>query len=119
MIAMFRPIENRHYPAWAGVELVSSIGAWMQTLAQDWLVLTVLTDHSDTAVGITTGNAVPPDFCSVGPLAESLPTFSKRMIQVDPDSLGLRPGSGLLGRTVRRNFGKSCSRPIPGMRQRD
>jgi MFS family permease len=31
---------------------VSNIGTWMQRAAQDWLVLTELTDHSASAVGI-------------------------------------------------------------------
>ena len=55
MSAMFRALENRNYRLWAGGALVSNIGTWMQRIAQDWLVLTVLTDHSGTAVGITTG----------------------------------------------------------------
>jgi MFS family permease len=55
MSAMFRSLQNRNYRLWAGGALVSNIGTWMQRVAQDWLVLTVLTDHSGTAVGITTG----------------------------------------------------------------
>lgn len=55
MSAMFQALENRNYRMWAGGALVSNIGTWMQRVAQDWLVLTVLTDHSGTAVGITTG----------------------------------------------------------------
>jgi MFS family permease len=52
---MFRALENRNYRIWAGGALVSNVGTWMQRVAQDWLVLTVLTNHSGTAVGITTG----------------------------------------------------------------
>ncbi len=37
---------------WAGGAVVSNIGTWMQRIAQDWLVLTQLTHHSATAVGI-------------------------------------------------------------------
>ena len=55
MNATFRALENRNYRLWAGGALVSNIGTWMQRIAQDWLVLTILTDHSGTAVGITTG----------------------------------------------------------------
>ncbi len=55
MSAIFRALENRNYRIWAGGALVSNIGTWMQRVAQDWLVLTVLTNHSGTAVGITTG----------------------------------------------------------------
>jgi MFS family permease len=35
--------------------MVSNIGAWMQRVAQDWLVLTVLTHNSGVAVGLVTG----------------------------------------------------------------
>jgi MFS family permease len=51
---MFRALENRNYRIWAGGALVSNVGTWMQRVAQDWLVLTVLTNHSGAAVGITT-----------------------------------------------------------------
>jgi MFS family permease len=40
--------------------IVSNIGTWMQRVAQDWLVLTVLTDHSAVALGITTGLQFAP-----------------------------------------------------------
>jgi MFS family permease len=55
MSAMFRALENPNYRTWAAGALVSNIGTWMQRVAQDWLVLTVLTDHSGAAVGLTTG----------------------------------------------------------------
>ncbi|HEU4668951.1 MAG TPA: MFS transporter [Arthrobacter sp.] len=55
MSAMFRALEDRNYRIWAGGALVSNIGTWMQRVAQDWLVLTVLTNYSGAAVGITTG----------------------------------------------------------------
>ncbi|CAM3090876.1 enterobactin exporter EntS [Arthrobacter ulcerisalmonis] len=55
MSAMFRALENPNYRIWAGGALVSNVGTWMQRVAQDWLVLTVLTNHSGAAVGITTG----------------------------------------------------------------
>jgi MFS family permease len=54
MSAMFQALEDRNYRTWASGALVSNIGTWMQRVAQDWLVLTVLTNHSGTAVGITT-----------------------------------------------------------------
>lgn len=55
MSAMFRALENRNYRIWASGALVSNVGTWMQRIAQDWLVLTVLTNHSGAAVGITMG----------------------------------------------------------------
>src|ERR1700677_2512608 len=37
---------------WAGGALVSNVGTWMQRTAQDWIVLTQLTHHNATAVGV-------------------------------------------------------------------
>jgi MFS family permease len=49
----FRSLRHFNYRAWAAGALVSNIGTWMQRTAQDWLVLTQLTAHSASAVGIT------------------------------------------------------------------
>jgi MFS family permease len=48
----FRSLANYNYRLWAIGAMVSNIGTWMQRTAQDWLVLTELTQHSATAVGI-------------------------------------------------------------------
>ena len=50
---MFRSFAVRNYRLWFAGALVSNIGTWMQRVAQDWLVLTELTDEDATAVGIT------------------------------------------------------------------
>jgi len=54
-ISTFRSLKVHNYRVWAGGALVSNIGTWMQRTAQDWLVLTQLTHHSATAVGIVMG----------------------------------------------------------------
>jgi MFS family permease len=51
----FRSLENANYRIWAAGALVSNVGTWMQRTAQDWLVLTELTNHNATAVGIVMG----------------------------------------------------------------
>jgi MFS family permease len=48
----FRSLRKYNYRIWAAGTLVSNIGTWMQRIAQDWLVLTELTQHSGTAVGV-------------------------------------------------------------------
>lgn len=50
--ATFRSLQFYNYRLWAIGALVSNIGTWMQRTAQDWLVLTELTQHNATAVGI-------------------------------------------------------------------
>lgn len=52
MKGTFRSLKRRNYRLWAGGAVVSNIGTWMQRIAQDWLVLTELTHHNATAVGI-------------------------------------------------------------------
>ncbi|MEV7604028.1 MFS transporter [Paenarthrobacter sp. NPDC089322] len=80
MSAMFRALENPNYRLWAGGALVSNVGTWMQRVAQDWLVLTVLTDHSGTAVGITTALQFLP-MLLLGPYAGLLADrYRKRVI---------------------------------------
>ncbi|GAA3631727.1 MFS transporter [Kineosporia mesophila] len=54
MSPMFRALGIRNYRLWATGAIVSNTGTWMQRVAQDWLVLTQLTDNSGVAVGITT-----------------------------------------------------------------
>ncbi len=48
----FRSLGNVNYRVWAVGALVSNIGTWMQRIAQDWLVLTVLTHRNATALGV-------------------------------------------------------------------
>ena len=48
----FRSLRNYNYRTWASGAIVSNVGTWMQRTAQDWVVLTQLTDHNATAVGV-------------------------------------------------------------------
>jgi len=56
----FRALENFNFRLWSAGALVSNIGTWMQRVAQDWIVLTRLTHHDATAVGIVTGLQFAP-----------------------------------------------------------
>ena len=49
---MFRSLRVRNYRLFAGGQLVSLTGTWMQRVAQDWLVLQLT--NSATALGIVT-----------------------------------------------------------------
>ncbi len=48
----FRSLKVFNYRTWASGAIVSNVGTWMQRTAQDWLVLTQLTHHNATAVGV-------------------------------------------------------------------
>ncbi|UDF12138.1 MFS transporter [Antiquaquibacter oligotrophicus] len=50
---MFRSLRVANYRLWFAGALVSNTGAWMQRTAQDWIVLTELTDGDAAALGIT------------------------------------------------------------------
>jgi MFS family permease len=53
MIAnIFRSFKGYNYRVWTAGAVVSNLGAWMQSIAQDWLVLTQLTHHDASAVGL-------------------------------------------------------------------
>ena len=52
MRGTFRSLRSFNYRVWAAGALVSNVGTWMQRTAQDWIVLTQLTHHNATAVGI-------------------------------------------------------------------
>jgi MFS family permease len=56
----FASLRYVNYRLWFAGALVANIGTWMQRVAQDWLVLTVLTDDSGVAVGITTALQFAP-----------------------------------------------------------
>ncbi|WP_434056572.1 MFS transporter [Antiquaquibacter soli] len=53
MSAMFRSLRVANYRWWFAGALVSNTGAWMQRTAQDWIVLTDLTDNDAAALGVT------------------------------------------------------------------
>jgi MFS family permease len=50
-MGVFRSLRNYNYRIWAAGALISNVGTWMQRTAQDWLVLTQLTQHNASAVG--------------------------------------------------------------------
>ncbi|HZD30161.1 MAG TPA: MFS transporter [Candidatus Angelobacter sp.] len=52
MKSTFRSLKGFNYRMWAAGALISNVGTWMQRVAQDWLVLTQLTHHNATAVGV-------------------------------------------------------------------
>ena len=66
MVAASHPIRHAlgsfNYRLWVGGALVSNIGTWMQRTAQDWLVLTQLTHHKASAIGVVMALQFGPQF---------------------------------------------------------
>ena len=51
---LFASLRFHNYRIWFLSALVANTGTWMQRVAQDWLVLRVLTHDSASATGLTT-----------------------------------------------------------------
>ncbi|HEX5119264.1 MAG TPA: MFS transporter [Pseudonocardiaceae bacterium] len=88
---MFSSLGERNYRLFAGGQVVSNVGTWMQRVAQDWLVLE-LSGRSPVALGIAAAlQFVPTLGLSVwaGSLADRL---DKRKLLI-----GLQAGMGLTG----------------------
>jgi MFS family permease len=67
-MSTFASLSFRNYRIWFAGALVANIGTWMQRVAQDWLVLTQLSDESGVAVGVTTALQFAP-FLFLAPYA--------------------------------------------------
>jgi len=65
MSSTFRSLASINYRLWFAGALVSNIGTWMQRTAQDWIVLTELTNHDAAAVGITMALQLGPQLLLV------------------------------------------------------
>ena len=54
MSRTFQSLERYNYRLWFTGNIFASTGQWMQRIAQDWLVLTVLTQGGGVQVGVVT-----------------------------------------------------------------
>ncbi len=100
----FRSLRVYNYRLWATGSLVSNIGTWMQRIAQDWLVLTELTDRSASAVGIVTALQFAPQFLFLPWTGLAADRFNQRKLMMITQSamaifafgLGLLTVTGLV-----------------------
>ncbi|WP_183501236.1 MFS transporter [Microbacterium invictum] len=77
---MFRSLGLFNYRVWFIGALVSNIGGWMQSTAQDWVVLTELTDNNATAMGVTMALQFGPPLVLVGATGWVADRFDRRKI---------------------------------------
>ena len=98
MSPTFHSLRYVNYRLWFAGAFVANIGTWMQRVAQDWLVLTVLTDDSGVAVGITTALQFGPSLVLsawAGLLADRLDR--RKLLMFTQGAMGvLAAGLGLL-----------------------
>jgi MFS family permease len=59
---VFRSLRGFNYRIWVAGAFVSNVGTWVQRTAQDWLVLTQLTHHDASAVGVVMALQFGPQF---------------------------------------------------------
>lgn len=87
MSPTFSSLKIRNYRVYAAGSIVSNVGTWMGRVAQDWLVLTQLTNHSSTALGAVTGLQFLP-FLLLAPVSGMIADrYSKRRILLGTQSL--------------------------------
>lgn len=80
MSAMFRSFSNFNYRIWFIGALISNVGGWMQATAQDWVVLTELTNNDATAMGFTMALQFGPPLVLVSLTGWVADRFDRRRI---------------------------------------
>ncbi|KRA24598.1 MFS transporter [Microbacterium sp. Root61] len=80
MSAMFRSFSMFNYRVWFIGAIVSNIGAWMQSTAQNWVVLTQLTDNDAAAMGITMALQFAPPLLLVSVTGWVADKFDRRKL---------------------------------------
>lgn len=78
----FRSLGNRNFRLWIGSNLFSNVGTWMQGTAQSWLVLSELTQHSASAVGIVTALQFLPQILLVAITGTVADRFDRRKLLI-------------------------------------
>ncbi|UBM08338.1 MFS transporter [Cupriavidus metallidurans] len=98
MARTFRSLRNFNYRVWASGAIVSNIGTWMQRTAQDWLVLTELTHHNATAVGIVMSLQFGPQMVLLPLTGYAADHFNRRkLLFITQTAMGLLAlGLGLM-----------------------
>ncbi|MDR3107275.1 MAG: MFS transporter, partial [Bifidobacteriaceae bacterium] len=87
-VRLFASLAIRNYRLFYIGGFISNVGTWMARVAQDWLVLTILTDHSATALGITTALQFLPAALLAGQAGVAADRFDKRrLLQITQASM--------------------------------
>jgi len=87
---VFRSLRLYNFRIWFFGALVSNIGQWMQSTAQSWVVLTVLTDGDATAMGFTLALQFAPPLVLVGVTGWVADRFDRRkLLFITQSALGV------------------------------
>ena len=83
----FRSLKNPQYRLWAIGAFISNIGTWLQRTAQDWLVISQLSDGNATAVGIVVALQFAPQFLFLPLIGWAADYFDRRKLLIATQSL--------------------------------
>ncbi|MHA3683894.1 MFS transporter [Leucobacter sp. HY1908] len=84
---MFRSLRGRNYRIWFAGALLSNVGGWMQSTAQNWVVLTELSDNNASAVGVTMALQFGPQLLLVPFSGAVADKFDRRRVLMITQSL--------------------------------
>ena len=76
----FRALRSFNFRVWTVGALVSNVGTWMQRVAQDWLVLTQLTHHDASALGVLMGLQFAPQLLLLPWTGSAADHFNQRKL---------------------------------------
>lgn len=79
---VFRSLRSFNYRVWAGGAFVSNVGTWVQRTAQDWLVLTQLTHHDASALGVVMALQFGPQFLLLPWTGSAADHFNQRKLLI-------------------------------------
>lgn len=98
MSSAFRSFKVYNYRLWFAGATVSNIGTWMQRIAQDWIVLTMLTHQDAAAVGVTSALQFGPQLLLTPITGLVADRFDRRKVLIATQSAmgALALGLGLL-----------------------
>lgn len=94
-MSTFRSLAIRNYRIWFIGALVSNIGGWMQSTAQNWVVLTELTDNNASAVGLTMALQFGPQLILVPFSGAVADRFDRRKVLLLTQTLLMLLAAGL------------------------
>ncbi|WP_310019726.1 MFS transporter [Microbacterium resistens] len=92
---MFRSFSSFNYRVWFLGAIISNIGGWMQATAQDWVVLTELTDNDATAMGVTMALQFGPPLVLVSLTGWVADRFDRRIVLLTTQSALMLLGLGV------------------------
>ena len=80
MSGTFRSLKSFNFRIWTAGSLVSNVGTWMQRVAQDWLVLTQLTHHNASVLGVVMGLQFAPQLLFLPWTGSAADRFDQRKL---------------------------------------